>query len=128
MTSLDGYSYIENFITKSGIVWKSVRRRWIQLLVEVGLKNPKNKIPLSMLYLKHYRTLMTDYLGTIFNNYMLNTYYKIKIKSGDCLKSVKWNNFETDQKSVFLCKNKNYMSCRNVAQRMTILLPHPECY
>ena len=71
VTSLDGYTYIENFITKSGIVWKSVRRRWIQLLVEVGLKNPKNKIPLSMLYLKHYRTLMTDYLGTIFKNYIL---------------------------------------------------------
>ena len=53
----------------SGRVWKVVRRKWIQLLVEIGMKNPRNKIHLSELYIKHYKTLMTDFLGNCLGTF-----------------------------------------------------------
>ena len=42
----------------------------MELLVEVGLKNPKNKITLSELYIKHYQTIMTDFLGIYIYAYI----------------------------------------------------------
>ena len=67
-------TYLEKLLTKSGRVWKTVRRKWMELLVEVGLKNLKNKIAFSELYIKHYQTIMTDFLGMLFD-----TKYKLPI-------------------------------------------------
>ena len=72
-------TYIESLMLLSGRVWKVVRRKWIQLLVEIGMKNPRNKIRLSELYIKHYKTLMTDYLG----NYLGTFCHKVNSTSQD---------------------------------------------
>ena len=56
-------TFMEKLLTTSAITWKSVRKAWMELVVEVALKTPENKIKLGEVYLKHYQSLMNDYMN-----------------------------------------------------------------
>ena len=59
----ENWTFMEKILTKSAITWKSIRRSWMELLVEVALKTPENKIKLGEVYLNHYQALMNDYMN-----------------------------------------------------------------
>ena len=59
----ENQTFLVKLLTKSSITWKAVRRAWIELIVEVAMKNHENKMILSKYFLENYKVIMYDFMS-----------------------------------------------------------------